>query len=632
VVTPEGGDGPLTDERSTGEPEPLGEGDSSTSDDADEGSLDASIEGSADTAPDAIADVAPTDAADAEPGPVLNACDWENPLPQGEGLTDVWASSKTDAWAVGFHGTILHWNGLTWRPYRSPTFNDLLGVGGSGANDVWAVGYKNTLLHWNGVKWSIERSDEGTSGSFVDVCAIDASNAWIVGSGGFFHWDGHVWNAIPLTEEEGLGADLTAVSATSEDDVWVGVREASSTHEWEAVYHWNGTEWTVPQGFPGSSPPPSSVSRIHALSPKDAWLTSHAEGAAYHWDGVEWTRYSTPARGLWAFDDDNVWASGNRVFHLPSTTPVTGSVDNNLWRGSYDGIGGSAPDDVWFVDPFYASILHWDGSELSAFSQLKASTRLLSIWGTADDDYWTVGEKEAWHRTPSGWVPLPTSEASGTRVWGVGPDDIWLAGALASPKTAYHYTGGKWLPTTGPIALKAVWGASSEDVWGVGNGIQHWDGNAWQVVASPPMTSLEAIWGSSRDDIWAVGMGGKAVHWDGQAWQNRDLGVTWELKGVWAAAPDDVWVVGWATGILHWDGAQWTRFVPLTFDLFYGVWGRNQNDVWAVGRDLLWHYDGLSWRVVAAPPLPGPRGVWGLQMSSVVHIVGERGVVLRCHG
>ena len=39
---------------------------------------------------------------------------WENPLPQGNPLNSVWQSSDTDIWAVGDHGTIVHWDGKAW--------------------------------------------------------------------------------------------------------------------------------------------------------------------------------------------------------------------------------------------------------------------------------------------------------------------------------------------------------------------------------------------------------------------------------------------------------------------------------------------------------------------------------------
>lgn len=39
---------------------------------------------------------------------------WQNPLPQGNGIWSLWGSSATDIFAVGYYGTILHYDGTNW--------------------------------------------------------------------------------------------------------------------------------------------------------------------------------------------------------------------------------------------------------------------------------------------------------------------------------------------------------------------------------------------------------------------------------------------------------------------------------------------------------------------------------------
>jgi hypothetical protein len=43
--------------------------------------------------------------------------EWQNPLPTGNSLEDVWGSSGSDVFAVGVGGTILHYGGETHRIY-----------------------------------------------------------------------------------------------------------------------------------------------------------------------------------------------------------------------------------------------------------------------------------------------------------------------------------------------------------------------------------------------------------------------------------------------------------------------------------------------------------------------------------
>lgn len=73
------------------------------------------------------------------------------------GLAGVWASSDTDAWAVGGSGTIRHYTGndLQWDAETDvPTSENLNGVWGASPTDVWAVGNAGVVLHYDGTSWS----------------------------------------------------------------------------------------------------------------------------------------------------------------------------------------------------------------------------------------------------------------------------------------------------------------------------------------------------------------------------------------------------------------------------------------------------------------------------------------------
>ncbi len=68
------------------------------------------------------------------------------------------------------------------------------------------------------------------------------------------------------------------------------------------------------------------------------------------------------------------------------------------------------------------------------------------------------------------------------------------------------------------IFYSGVCSSSSEDVWAVGGGagpILHWDGCSWKPAASPvdELTNfaLYAVWGASADEVWAVGNYGKIL-------------------------------------------------------------------------------------------------------------------------
>jgi hypothetical protein len=83
---------------------------------------------------------------------------WQNPLPTGNDLYGVWGSSGADSgppdvYAVGWGGTILHYDGSSWSRMSSGTDRDLRGVWGSsgadsGPPDIYAVGWGGTILHY----------------------------------------------------------------------------------------------------------------------------------------------------------------------------------------------------------------------------------------------------------------------------------------------------------------------------------------------------------------------------------------------------------------------------------------------------------------------------------------------------
>jgi hypothetical protein len=84
------------------------------------------------------------------------------------GLSGVAATSASNAWAVGYSGSIfpqktliLHWNGRSWAksPGFTPVTGGLLAVAAVSRSNAWAAGFsggygnvpaRTLLLHWNG--------------------------------------------------------------------------------------------------------------------------------------------------------------------------------------------------------------------------------------------------------------------------------------------------------------------------------------------------------------------------------------------------------------------------------------------------------------------------------------------------
>ncbi|MDQ3930629.1 MAG: hypothetical protein M3328_15970, partial [Chloroflexota bacterium] len=108
------------------------------------------------------------------------------------------------------------------------------------------------------------------------------------------------------------------------------------------------------------------------------------------------------------------------------------------------------------------------------------------------------------------------------------------------------------------------------------------------------------------------------VHWDGNKWTIFPVPSVQSgpLRGIYAAAPNDIWVVGEGgphvrqMNILHWDGVAWrmvkSPIVPGhedTFGSLYGIHGLGPNDIWAVGSmgnqfPTTLHWNGTDWTPV----------------------------------
>ena len=196
------------------------------------------------------------------------------------------------------------------------------------------------------------------------------------------------------------------------------------------------------------------------------------------------------------------------------------------------------------------------------------------------------------------------------------PSDIWAVGYYGPDRHALieHWDGERWqvvaspTPANGTSELVDVAVLSENDVWAVGDYVdfaghgflltEHWNGSQWEAAIAPTIGATPAALVVASDDIWVVG-GSHIAHWNGSQWSQvpSPAPATSALNGIAAVAPDDVWAVGFYSSnclgyplVLHWDGGQW-NMVPApsagqTTRLF-AVKAISANDVWAVGFHAL---------------------------------------------
>jgi len=583
-------------------------------------------------------------------------------------LTSVFTVGANDAWAVGMDRTIIHWDGISWVSVPVPTITtmDLYSVFIlPGGLDGWAVGSGTAnILRWSGTwptgAWSVFSPNPPASFSKVlrGVFLSSPTQGWAVGlsadtpaRGTIFRWDGAGWTDISATSP--TPNNLYSVFIVSPMDAWaVGAHDAGTLQS--TIIRWNGASWTGPMVAPTSS---VDYHCITMVSGSDGWIAGEInptsqEGTLLRWNGAAWN----PVRS-W------VTVDLNSLFMLPggSTGLAVGNAETIIrWNGSIwlaqtsptstnlNAISMVASDSGWAVGD-HGRILSYDGTSWSHYETLPSGVSLYGLHMRTSSDGWAVGA-----------APSPVTSPSG-----------------GFPPTILHWNGAAWTAITpSGVALGqtlyAVDMLTATESWAAGDGIPptaaaavmlKWDGTIWMSVPSgtPVGARLYSIDMLSSTDGWAVGCATPPtyaspviVRWNGLAWSQitAPSGIA-GLYDVFMLSPTDGWAVGNATlgqaTIVHWDGTQWRR-VPGpatgTAGFLRSIHMVSPTDGWAIGqvdmvsapdgttgpRSLIVHWDGLTWDVVATPPLPPTMSV-ALQSVFMVNaldgwMVSNQGLIL----
>jgi hypothetical protein len=132
----------------------------------------------------------------------------------------VWAASPTDVFSAGRWGLIRRWDGSQWTSMISPGTYGLEGIGGRSADAVWAVGFGGTILHYDGNpanEWVSQES--ATAAGLYGVWASPEGDAFVSGDGGLvLWWDGEQWSPM----ESGTVEPLHVIHGISRRHVMAG--------------------------------------------------------------------------------------------------------------------------------------------------------------------------------------------------------------------------------------------------------------------------------------------------------------------------------------------------------------------------------------------------------------------------
>ena len=293
------------------------------------------------------------------------------------------------------------------------------------------------------------------AGFYGPLAAAGVDQVWLTSGGAqIAEWNGQTWQPVPAPPLPATDA-IRAIAAGGPGSLWLSTGGPYSTPK---IYHRDGQAWTLLSGAaapaPGERPaPPAAASfaweSLAATGPDDVWAVGG--GGSY------------PVSYLMAAHCSATGCGPAGTMPLP---PNTQSSD-------LTGVAAANPGDVWAVGGVQDAIL---GPVHSLV------------------EHWTGG---TWHLVPITDVDGLQSVAAG------GPDDVWVR----NPQHLLHWNGQAWTEVATPAPVADLVAPGPGDAWAVGNVIQNWDGQSWQIVPRAGTDTLAVVAAAGPADIWAAGSG-----------------------------------------------------------------------------------------------------------------------------
>ena len=345
------------------------------------------------------------------------------------------------------------------------------------------------------------------------------------------------WTVVPTVDPSASTNVLNGVAVRGPADAWAVGPFTAPDQDDDGLNmlteRWNGSSWAQ-VAAPAVLHQDESLLAVGASSASDAWAVGFTKQVGFagrfplavHWNGRSWAIVPTPTltggakstlNGVVAFTPTNAWAvgkgrngaalaerwNGTTWSVVPVPTPV-GAASSQL-----SGISALSPSNIWAV-----------GSVATVVGTTVQTRTLVEHWnGTA----WGVVPSR---NAASSNLLTGVAAVAGSNVWAVGYT-ITTDGTNQPDKTLIeHWNGSAWSVVASPSpasndTLSGVAARSAGDVWAVGTRqdrsgaipidrtlTEHWNGSAWSVVASPNVGGNDNLLngvGATSGDVWTVG-------------------------------------------------------------------------------------------------------------------------------
>ena len=593
-----------------------------------------------------------------------NRAPWRRVPEVGAGDGDVLWSGWTgdgELFVVGDEGRILHFTGEAdaqgqlWHPMPVPANMPLHGIWGLNANNLYAVGWMGSLLHYDGEQWQQLRGgviDERTSRfaaceENTPLFAIDGNEqgqAWAVGDDGvILHFDGVLWQSEPSPTK----INLRAVSCAGNDTVYAAGGEGTVLKR-DANGVWTQLDCPLGSGF------------TTLLVQDDGSLL--LGGGRYFVDAGgfrgELVRYQNGQFQALNFEEPmprlrslksykgGVLIVGDqghlyylkdlRLDKLESNSRhdlmdiIVLSTGEALAVGDFGTIMTAAED-------FTKALARPPQEAEASLWEVMAVPSKHQLWGVIEGtngDCYACGEAgSVWH-LPAGaneWQALPApSELAVHCLWDSG-NGLFAAGQLGR---IYRFGGTEWtlhFELHLDVTIMAMWGSSPESIYAVGDEglVLHFDGLRWQRMPSGTQSALYSLWGWDNEHLLAPGDFGLMLRYNGKEWGEFNINSESFLYGVWGDSLSNIYTVGLSGTLAHFNGQRWQQMATRLREDLLGIDGSAAAGAFAVGtRGCVLRLDGGQWLTEPSGVDAGLRAVCATQ-GGAVYTVGDRGTIIR---
>lgn len=343
-------------------------------------------------------------------------------------------------------GIFMRWNGTTFMPIANAPQVAMYGIWGSSPTDMIAVGASGTVIRYNGA-------------------AFSSSNTL----------------AEPLT---GVNGPITGIRGTGNSDlVAVG--------DWGTTMRWNGSNWT--------SVANDTHLRFRDLSGTDTSMFAAAlqdnpmatEPRIFRWTGSAWMTETIPTTK----DMRAVWADATQAFAVGVSDTIIRRSGGTWTLATVQNANQTTLRGVYAIDASNIWVVGGGGSGASETNVAVYPPKVLfSANGTAFQP-----------------VAVPVTQRILRSVWGSAANDAWIVG---DDGTLLRWDGNAWTAVASPslFSLRKVWGTGKNDVWASGDGgtLMHFDGQTWSLQDTGTSLPITSIWGIGKT-VYATGFGGAVL-------------------------------------------------------------------------------------------------------------------------